>query len=251
MTRLPLSSHQDLNVPPELLEWCQNGSGLILLAGINGSGKNATLASLVRYMGERDSDHSIQVLNGNSEYQYTVPGSGVFDNPVSDKKKFKHALQTALRADPHVLVADNASTEKEFKAFLPVADTGYLALATVHAQCCAQAIQRILILVDDDRYGLNVIAQAGIGVMAQVNVPTVNSSKHMTVYETMEVDEEVADLLLNHDIVGIERYQDTRKQSMEHQLVRAVLNKDVSCETAYKAARRAEAFKRILEEQDV
>lgn len=250
MTYLPLPSVEELNLPEEAVDWTRKRSGLIIVAGSNGSRKNATLASLVRYVGEQYFNRPVRVIDRDHEYQYNeVPNADIESIYLSDTGlPFIDALRIAYSAIPDVLAIDKINTQQEFLKFYAAADTGQLVMTTLHAQSCTHAVQRLLCLVADE---VESKANAGVGIVAQVNVPRVNSSKHLTVYETLTIDQEVSKLIMNRDIAGIQRYQDTRKQSMEHQLVRALIDGEVPCWGAYEEARRAEAFKKILEQEDV
>lgn len=140
-----LKSLSELGVPAVQLErLCQEGSGLILLAGKVGSGKTTTLASMINYINTHF-ERVIVTVEDPIEFVFTNHKSIIKQRELGrDTRSFAGALKYALRQDPDVIVVGELLEKESVQTALAAAETGHLVIATVHAGNSAQAIEKLV-----------------------------------------------------------------------------------------------------------
>jgi twitching motility protein PilT len=155
-TRIP--SFEQLNLPPILEKLCQYDQGLIILAGVTGSGKSTTIAAMMEYLNERESLHILTVEDP-IEFTFTDKKAVINQREIGlDVPDWNTALKHAVRQDPDVIVVGELRDRATFEAGIQAAETGHLVLGTLHASSAASTINRILDLFPADLH--NAIRQA-------------------------------------------------------------------------------------------
>jgi twitching motility protein PilT len=134
----------ELGLPPIVEELAQKPRGLILVTGPTGSGKSTTLASVVDRINMDRNEH-IVTIEDPIEYLHPHKGCIVNQREIgSDTNSFKDALKYILRQDPDVVLIGELRDLETIEAALTVAETGHLALATLHTNSAVQTINRIV-----------------------------------------------------------------------------------------------------------
>ncbi|MEZ6185592.1 MAG: PilT/PilU family type 4a pilus ATPase [Planctomycetota bacterium] len=125
--------------------------GLVVVAGVTGSGKSTTIASLVQHINEQRRCH-ILTIEDPIEYLYRDGKAFVNQREVGiDVDSFAAALKSVVRQDPDVIVIGEMRDPETFETALTAAETGHLVLGTVHASTVAQTIGRITDMFPPDR----------------------------------------------------------------------------------------------------
>ena len=133
-----------LGLPDVLKELIMLKRGLILMVGATGSGKSTTLAALINYRNENSADH-ILTIEDPIEFLHTNKKSIVNQREVGlDTKSYHRALRSAMRAAPDVILVGEIRDRETMEAALALAGTGHLCIATLHANNCAETIDRII-----------------------------------------------------------------------------------------------------------
>ena len=134
----------ELGLPPIVAELTRRPRGLILVTGPTGSGKSTTLASMVdRINTERR--HHIMTVEDPIEYLHPHKGCVINQREVgADTKSFKRALKYILRQDPDIVLIGEMRDLETIEAALTTAETGHMALATLHTNSAIQTINRII-----------------------------------------------------------------------------------------------------------
>lgn len=141
---LTVPSFGDLGLPPVLLDLCRHMRGLVLVTGPTGSGKSTTLAAMIDSINSERRQHVITVEDP-IEFLHAHKGSLVNQREIgTDTKSFKAALKHILRQDPDVVLIGEMRDLETIEAALQVAETGHLALATLHTNNCVETINRIV-----------------------------------------------------------------------------------------------------------
>lgn len=118
--------------------------GLILMVGATGSGKSTTLAAMINYRNETGSDH-IVTIEDPIEFLHTHKRSIVNQREVGlDTKSYARALRGVVRAAPDVILIGEIRDKEGMEAAINLAGTGHLVLATMHANNCAESLDRII-----------------------------------------------------------------------------------------------------------
>ena len=118
--------------------------GLILMVGATGSGKSTTLAAMINHRNEnfgRPHRHH----RGPDRVPARQQGSIVNQREVGyDTKSFAHALRSVMRAAPDVILIGEIRDQESMQAAINLSGTGHLVLATLHANNCAETLDRII-----------------------------------------------------------------------------------------------------------
>jgi len=134
----------DLHLPEVLKEISKANQGLILLAGITGSGKSTTIAAMINYINANEACH-IVTIEDPIEYIFDDDKSFINQREVGiDVKDFHAALKYLMREDPDVVLVGEMRDRETFEAAMHASETGHLVFGTIHASSSAQTITRIL-----------------------------------------------------------------------------------------------------------
>src|SRR5438270_5966510 len=137
----PLDS---LGVPEILKEVIMAKRGLILMVGATGSGKSTSLSAMLDYRNERKSGH-ILTLEDPVEFIFQNKKSIVNQREVgTDTKAFEVALKNALRQAPDVILIGEIRDKQTMSMGLAYAQSGHLAVATLHANNSYHAMNRVI-----------------------------------------------------------------------------------------------------------
>jgi twitching motility protein PilT len=135
---------QDLGLPPVVARLAERPRGLILVTGPTGSGKSTTLAAIIDKINKERKGHIITVEDP-IEFIHRHQSCIVNQREVgTDTKSFGSALKYALREDPDVILVGEMRDLETIAAALTIAETGHLALATLHTNSAAESINRII-----------------------------------------------------------------------------------------------------------
>jgi twitching motility protein PilT len=144
---------KDLNLPPDVFEKISNfDDGLVLLAGVTGSGKSTTIASILDHINETQAQHIITIEDP-IEYEFVNKKSFISQREIgTDTKDFKAAIRTLVRQDPDTVLVGELRDHETFEFALTAAETGHLVFGTLHAGTVAQSIGRILGLFPPEKH---------------------------------------------------------------------------------------------------
>lgn len=243
---------EQIGVPDRLLQWVEFPSGLFLVNGSTGMGKSTTLAAMIRYLQLRQ-PRKILTIEKPVEYVYPKDGRGLIvqREVPTDARTFEAALTSGLRQNPNVILTGEARNAEEIDQLLRSAETGHLAISTMHTKSAPATVSRIASTFRDDREKvMNSLAAVARGFMNQVLIKKLTrpgeKEGRVAVREILEVDEEVRALIRAEDIDGLEQYQMDHEISMEHELVRAVRDGLVDAAEARGVANKPEIFDKLL-----
>ncbi len=143
-----------LNLPEGVKKIVDLGEGLVLVAGVTGSGKTTTLASIMEIINKTQREHII-TFEDPIEYVYEDKLSFVNQREVgSDLESFGAAIRYVLRQDPDVILIGELRDIETFEVALTAAETGHLVFATIHASTATSVISRLLDLYPTERHNM-------------------------------------------------------------------------------------------------
>ena len=139
---------------PDVMETlCHYDMGMILLAGVTGSGKSTTIASMLNYTNTLYRKH-ILTLEDPIEFVYTEDKALINQREVGiDVKDFEIAMKHAVRQDPDIMLVGEMRDEETFMTAIHAAETGHFVYGTIHAATAATTIGRILDLFPEEMHG--------------------------------------------------------------------------------------------------
>ena len=133
-----------LGLPEVLKDIIMQKRGLILMVGATGSGKSTSLSAMLDYRNEQKSGH-ILTLEDPVEFIFKNKKSIVNQREVgTDTKSFEIALKNALRQAPDCILIGEIRDKQTMGMALAYAQSGHLALATLHANNSYHAMNRII-----------------------------------------------------------------------------------------------------------
>jgi twitching motility protein PilT len=141
-----------LFLPPTIERLCQYDQGLILLAGVTGSGKSTTIASMLNFINQNYRKH-ILTLEDPIEFVFTEDKCLINQREVGqDVKDFAIGMKHAVREDPDIILVGEMRDEETFMTAIHAAETGHLVFGTIHASSAATTITRILDLFPEEMH---------------------------------------------------------------------------------------------------
>ena len=147
-----IPTFEKLFLPPVLAQLSSYDQGMILLAGVTGSGKSTTIASMLDYINERERVH-ILTIEDPIEYTFTDKKAIINQREVGiDVKDWAVALKHAVREDPDIILVGEMRDRETFEAAINAAETGHLVFGTIHSSSAPSTIGRILDLFPADMH---------------------------------------------------------------------------------------------------
>jgi len=139
-----IPSFEDLKVPPVLKDVIMTKRGLVLVVGGTGSGKSTTLAAMIGYRNENSHGHIITIEDP-VEYVHPHRNCLITQREVGvDTDSWEAALKNTLRQAPDVILIGEIRDMEVMEHAIAFAETGHLALGTLHANNSNQAMDRII-----------------------------------------------------------------------------------------------------------
>jgi twitching motility protein PilT len=139
-------------LPPVLGEIASEDQGIIILAGVTGSGKSTTIASMLQHINTRERCH-IVTIEDPIEFTFKDDKSIINQREVGiDVIDWDTALKHAVRQDPDIILVGEMRDRDTFNAAMHAAETGHLVFGTIHASSAPSTISRILDLFPRDMH---------------------------------------------------------------------------------------------------
>ncbi len=146
-----IPSLDSLGLPPQLKEVIMTKRGLVLFIGGTGSGKSTSLAALIDHRNSTAGGHIITIEDP-IEYVHKHKKCIVNQREVGvDTRSYRAALKQILRQAPDVILIGEIRDRETMEHALAFAETGHLAISTIHANNSNQAIDRIINFFPEER----------------------------------------------------------------------------------------------------
>ena len=134
----------ELDLPAVLKTIADEDRGLVLVTGTTGSGKSTTLAGMIDHVNATRCVHIITVEDP-IEFLQRDNRSIINQREVEvDTSSFAHALRSALRQDPDVILVGEMRDFETIETALVAAETGHLVFSTLHTLDATETINRII-----------------------------------------------------------------------------------------------------------
>jgi twitching motility protein PilT len=232
-----------LYLPSAIEKLCHFDQGMVLLAGVTGSGKSTTIASMLNLINQTYRKH-ILTLEDPIEFIFTEDKCLINQREIGlDVIDFSIGMKHAVREDPDVMLVGEMRDQETFMTAIHAAETGHLVFGTIHASSAATTIGRILDLFPaDDRPALRsaiamnmkgIVAQKllksikpGVGRVPTCEIMMFNSNVQKAILE--ENDSKLPDIIRigKHD--GMQDFTMSLKQLVDDELI----DREVAMEVA-------------------
>ncbi len=140
-----------LGLPEVLKDVCMTKNGLVIMVGGTGTGKSTSLAAMVDYRNQNSYGH-IVTIEDPIEYVHPHKNCIMMQREVGvDTEDWGIALKNSLRQAPDVILLGEIRDRQTMEFGIQFAETGHLALATLHANNANQALDRIINFFSEER----------------------------------------------------------------------------------------------------
>jgi len=204
---------------PEVLKDCvMTKNGLVLMVGGTGSGKSTSLAAMIDYRNRNSYGHIITIEDP-IEYVHPHKNCLIMQREVGvDTEDWGIALKNSLRQAPDVILLGEIRDRKTMEFGIQFAETGHLALATLHANNSNQALDRIINFFPEERKAqlLGDLSANLKGIISQRLIKKPDGKGRVAAIEILLNSPLIKDLILKgelHEIKGI--MQKSRELGMQ------------------------------------
>ena len=247
-----IKTFDDLQLPDVIRRMAERPRGLVLVTGPTGSGKSTTLAAMIDKINKDRHGHIITVEDP-IEFIHRHQGCIVNQREVgTDTKSFQTSLKYALRQDPDVILIGEMRDLDTIQAALTISETGHLALATLHTNSAAEAINRIIDVFPSHQQG-QVRAQLAFvleGVVTQTLLPKAQGKGRVMAAEILVVTPAIRALIRDDKIHQIYSTMQSGKkfgmQTMNDALYGLYMNRDVTEEECLRVSHDPNEFLRMI-----
>ena len=231
----------DLGLPEVLKDVIMSKRGMILFVGGTGSGKSTSLAALIDYRNTNSKGHIITIED---PVEYVHPHKGCIINQREvgmDTDSFADALKNTLRQAPDVILIGEIRDRETMEHALAFAETGHLAISTLHANNANQALDRIINFFPEERR-TQLLSDLSINLRAFVSqrlIPTIDK-KRCAAIEILLNSGRVADLINQGAVMEIKEVMEKSEamgmRTFDSALYHLYQNGKISLEEALKNA---------------
>jgi twitching motility protein PilU len=239
-TRVP--TLEQLGLPTVMQDIALTRRGLVIMVGGTGSGKSTSLAAMINHRNEHSQGH-IVTLEDPIEFIHPHKHCIVTQREIGvDTEDWGIALKNALRQAPDVILLGEIRDRETMEFGLAFAETGHLAMATLHANSANQALDRIINFFPADRHAqlfmdmsLNVR-----GIIAQRLIKRANGQGRVAAVEVMLNSPLMADLMQKGEIPQLKdlmsRSNELGMKTFDQALFDLYENGDISYEEGLRSA---------------
>ena len=196
-----IKSIDEMGLPQIFKDIVMSKRGLVLVVGATGSGKSTTLASMIDYRNSHQRGHIITIEDP-IEFVHSHKLSVITQREVGfDTHSFFNALKNTLRQAPDVILIGEVRDTETMEDAITFAETGHLAIGTLHANNANQAIERIMNFFPIERH-IQIYMQLSLNLRAIVSqrlIPTIDR-KRIAAIEVMLDSPRVKDLVMKGEV---------------------------------------------------
>jgi len=133
-----------LRLPQQLSEVTRLRDGIVLVTGAPGSGKSSTLAVLLDAM-NREKYYHIITIEDPIEFLHNHKCSTIHQRELhSDTPSFAHALRSAMRQAPKVILVGEMRDRETIEIVLEAAETGHLVFSSLNTVDASKSVERVV-----------------------------------------------------------------------------------------------------------
>lgn len=243
---------QTLGITPAMLELTHKKRGLVLVTGPTGSGKSTTLASLIDQINRHYTSHII-TLEDPIEYLHSHNKSIVNQREVGlDTSSYSHALRSALREDPDVILVGEMRDLETISTAITAAETGHLVFSTLHTIGAAATIDRAIDVFPPNQQQQIRIQLATVleAVISQALIPLSGGKGRAAAFEVMLGTPAIKNLIREGKTFQIPSMMQTSKklgmQTLDDAIYDLYLSGKISAEHALNYAQEPAALERKI-----
>jgi len=232
----------DFKLPTVLKDVAMTKRGLVIFVGGTGSGKSTSLAAMIGYRNENSYGHIITIEDP-IEFVHEHKNCLITQREVGvDTESWHAALKNTLRQAPDVILIGEIRDRETMDHAIAFAETGHLAMGTLHANSANQALDRIINFFPEERrqqllmdLSLNIRA-----FVAQRLIPMKDGKGRRAAFEIMLNSPLISDLIFKGDVHEIKaimaKSRELGMQTFDQALFDLYESGDISYEDALRNA---------------
>jgi twitching motility protein PilT len=254
MIPFSVKTFDELKLPPVTAKLAERPRGLVLVTGPTGSGKSTTLAAMIDKINKERRGHIITVEDP-IEFIHKHQKCIVNQREVgTDTRSFASALKYALREDPDVILVGEMRDLETISAALTIAETGHLALATLHTNSAPEAINRMIDVFPSNQQA-QVRAQLAFvleGIVTQTLLPRASGRGRVMAAEIMIATPAIRAVIRDDKVHQIYSLMQAGKkfgmQTMNDSLYQLYMSREVTKDECLRVSSNPSEFLRAIGE---
>ncbi|MCP4041226.1 MAG: PilT/PilU family type 4a pilus ATPase, partial [Gammaproteobacteria bacterium] len=196
---------EKLKLPDVMKDICMTKRGLVIMVGGTGSGKSTSLAAMIDYRNQNTFGHIITIEDP-VEYVHPHKNCLISQREVGvDTDDWNIALKNTLRQAPDVILLGEIRDRETMEFGVQFAETGHLAMATLHANSSNQALDRIINFFPEERRS-QLLMDLSLNLKAVVSqrlLRTPDGKGRVAAIEILINSPLIADLILKGEVHSI------------------------------------------------
>ena len=247
----------ELKCPAILRKLSDRRAGLVLVTGPTGSGKSTTLAAMIDHINKTRSCH-VLTIEDPVEFVHVSQKAQVTHREIgAHASSYAHAIRSAGREDPDVILIGELRTNETMKLALQLASFGILVFATVHTNSASATIDRIVNAFPSDEQPQvrGMLSESLAGIVAQQLLRTADGKSRMAAHEILIGSPALAAMIRENKTFQIpslmQAGQAQGMQTMDMALERHVREKTISPEVALEKAVDKEGFAKLSKQSEM
>jgi len=191
-----------LGLPEVLKDVVMTKNGLVIMVGGTGSGKSTSLAAMLDYRNQNTYGHIITIEDP-IEYVHPHKNCIIMQREVGvDCDDWEIALKNTLRQAPDVILLGEIRDKDTMEFGIAFAETGHLAMATLHANSSNQALDRIINFFSEERK-MQLLMDLSLNLKAVISqrlLKTVDGKGRAAAIEILLNSPLISDLILKGEV---------------------------------------------------
>ena len=247
----------DLKCPPAIRKLAERHSGLVLVTGPTGSGKSTTLAAMINHINATRACH-VLTIEDPVEFVHVPQKATITHREIGvHASTYAHAIRSAGREDPNVILIGELRTNETMKLALQLASFGILVFATVHTNSAAGTIDRIVNAFPSDEQPQvrGMLSESLMGIVAQQLLRTTDGKRRVAAHEILIGSPALASMIRENKTFQIPNLmqagQGQGMQTMDIALERYFRDGTIAPETALEKAMDKESFAKLLKRSEM
>lgn len=228
-----------LRLPQQLSEVTKLRDGIVLVTGSTGSGKSSTLAVLLDAI-NREKYYHIITIEDPIEFLHNHKCSTIHQRELhSDTPSFAHALRSAMRQAPKVILVGEMRDRETMEIVLEAAETGHLVFSSLNTMDASKTVERIVSSFSpaEQKSVRERLAKSFRYIICQRLIPRADRSGRIAAFEILKANSRTRECVEKGEIEGgtlLDAIKSGDSEGMQHfdsEIAQLVQDRVVDLET--------------------